>query len=394
MLAGAAAISYLARQPLTHQYLLWTDPEYAQQAQAKPGKTSAEALATALKDAGCNGNLARIKLLMRIGVGTTPESLGPALVCAAKAGRMEIAMFLMDKKANVNAMLIEAGADPQRPTTALQYAVTDKNHVLALLLTRKGADVSFQAPGAPAALHFAAAGMDTAMITILLSAGARPDAPVPKAPIFYFVEAAAVSGNDEKTVPGWAAVIARAERAGLSTSGQGADGGNLLHWAAERGELGLVEVLLARGLDRHRQDRHGAMPYMLLANWYRHASVEPGPELEFMLKALTSGVSDVNVPAGVEAAPGTGPRGREQEWTLARAAAAKPRVRAVFGERISYAPLDGTTKEQQWPLTDREHAGELIASLSATQLAGAPSLAVALRAKGWEDLAVQAEGKR
>ena len=136
------------------------------------------------------------------------------------------------------------------------------------------------------------------------------------------------------------------------------------------------------------------MPYMLLANWYRHASVEPGPELEFMLKALTSGVSDVNVPAGVEAAPGTGPRGREQEWTLARAAAAKPRVRAVFGERISYAPLDGTTKEQQWPLTDREHAGELIASLSATQLAGAPSLAVALRAKGWEDLAVQAEGKR
>jgi ankyrin repeat protein len=388
-LAGVTAVAYAARQPLTHRYLLWTDPDYAQEAQYNTGKTSGEALATALKEAGCNGKLARIKLLMRIGVGTTPDSLGPALVCAAKAARTDIALFLIDKKANVNAMPIEAGADPRLPATALQYAVAGKNQVLADLLISKGADVSLQAPGAPAAVHFAAAGMDTSMIAMLIGAGARPDASTPKAPIFYFVEAAATSTSADRSAAGWAAVITRAERAGLSTSGQGGDGGNLLHWAAGRGELGLVDVLLARGLDRHRQDKRGAMPYMLLANWYRYASAEPGPELEFMLKALTSGLSDLNGAAVIET-----PRGMEEGWTLARAAAARPRVRAVFGERISYATLGGTTKEQQWPLTDREHATELVAGLSATQLAGAPSLALALRAKGWEDLAIQAEGKR
>ena len=393
VLLAVAAIAYAGRQPLTHQYLVWTDPDYAQEAQYQRDRGTGEALATALKEAACNGNVARIRLLMRVGVAPTPESLGPALVCAAKTGQMQAINFLLAKKANINALPPDPGADSHLPMTALQYAVAGGNQALVDLLLSKGAQVSLQAPGAPGALHFAAANMDTSMISMLIAAGARPDEPTPKAPVFYFFEAAS-KGLTDRSPPGCAAVAAKAERAGLSMTGPGAAGGNLLHWAADRGELGLIEVLLARGLDRHRQDKGGAMPFMQLANWYRYTAQEPGPELEFLLKALSNGVSDINAPASVGTTLTPVSRSVETDWTLARAAAAKPRVRAPFGERISYAMLGGHVKEQQWPLTDRDQTVLLITQLSAKQLVAAPSLAVALRAKGWDDLAQQVESTR
>ncbi len=235
--------------------------------------------------------------------------------------------------------------------------------------------------------------MDEETIAKLIEAGARPDAPSPKAPIYYFMDTAS-KRMTEKSVPDWMATLAKAERSGLSINGLGEGGGNLLHWAADRGELALIEVLLARGMDRHHKDKLRAMPFMQLANWYRNTAQEPGPELEFMMKALTSGVPDINAPAAVETTLTASSSSVEHGWTLARAAAAKPRLRAVFGERISYAMLGGTVIEQQWPLNDREQALALLNEHSAAQVAAAPSLALALRQRGWDDLALQAENKR
>lgn len=60
---------------------------------------------------------------------------------------------------------------------------------------------------------------------------------------------------------------------------------------------------------------------------------------------------------------------RHTGWTIARAAAANRRVRAVLGERVDYAAIG------QWPAMSQKAAEELMADLSETQLAGAPPLA-------------------
>jgi hypothetical protein len=122
--------------------------------------------------------------------------------------------------------------------------------------------------------------------------------------------------------------------------------------------------------------------------------VEPGPELEYALNGLTSGVRDINMPASFMQSQSPTQWGRVENWTIARAAAAKPRLRAMFGNRVDYSMLAAHGRELGWPLTDREQAAQLVADLSALQLAAAPSLAGALRDKGWDDLATAAEAKR
>lgn len=381
-----SGIAYLARLPLLHQYLAWSDPDYQQEVRNRPGLSTGEKLGMAFSEAACAGKLPRMKLLLRAGLAPAPEMLGTALASAARCGQIDAARFLIRKKANVNAMPAHLNAKMGWPVTPLQFAVSGNDVAMVALLLGSGADASLQSPeaGSLGPLHFAARNADLAMMEMLVKAGARPDAPAPQAPIFYFVEA---SGKlADPSAAGWAVVIARAERAGLSTSGRDAEGGNLLHWAASRGQCGLIEVLLGRGLDRHQQEKRGAMPFMHLANWYRYTTDEPGPELEFVLKALTSGVRDINVAADLTTRRSRSTSSLETGWTLARAAAAKRRVRLVFGERIDYSMLGGQVTDQQWPLQDKEQAALLIGDLSPEQLAAAPALAGALQAKGWADL--------
>lgn len=396
----ATGIAYLARLPLMHHYLVSSDPGYEKAMRYRSGVATEEKLGMAFVEAACAGDLPRIKLLLRAGLTPAPELLGSALTNAARCDQMEMASFLIVKQANVNAtprsvIGTTAGFSARNggPLTPLQFAVSRKNGPLVALLLSNGADPSLQGPeaGNMGPLHFAARTGDLALIETLVKAGAKPNAPTPQAPIVYFVEANA--GLADTSVAGWEVVIARAERAGMAIGGLDTEGGNLLHWAAGRGQLGLIEVLLARGADRHQQEKRGAMPFMHLANWYLHTADEPGPQLEFVLKALTSGVPNINVPATfMTHVPGS--TSLQIDWTIARAAAAKRRVRLVFGERIDYSMLgSGRGDALLWPLQDKEQAAALVADLSAEQLAAAPALATALEAKGWGDL-IPAANKR
>jgi ankyrin repeat protein len=254
-------------------------------------------------------------------------------------------------------------------------------------LQEKGADGRMR----PAALHFAAMNKDTAMIAVLIGAGAQRGTPGPMAPIFYFMEASASDAHGTRA--NWSAAITVAERAGLSMNDLDETGGTLLHWAAGRGEVALLELLLERRVDRLRQDAGGAFAFQHLAAWYENRTSEPGPDFDFVLKALAAGVPDINAPAKLRQSVMGGSQ-TESNWTIARAAVAKPRVRAVFGKDINYAMLDASASQMGWPFKDRLEAEQLLADLSLAQIGTAVALPAALRARGWDDLAQLAERKR
>ena len=171
------------------------------------------------------------------------------------------------------------------------------------------------------------------MMATLVKAGARTDVSLPRAPVFLFMEAsmprAGVAGN-------WEAVLAAAERAGLAIGAADADGSNLLHWAASQGDFDLIDLLLSRHVDHLHKEKGGALPLMRLAAWYQYSGTEPGPALETALTALARDVADINAPASFYQRQAGNVSSAENEWTIARVAAIKPRLRTLFGARIVY----------------------------------------------------------
>lgn len=397
VIVAGSAYAYSERLVLLHHYLAWTDAQYKTDIRYSPDGLPIEPfLASVMQRSACANRLPRIRTMFKAGYKPDEFTLGYALACAAKHDNLEFVRFMLDQGADVNSMPGNYELGSRTPLTALQHAVANRSGAMLELLLSKGADAALRShwnygePG-PSALHFAALNRDAEMIGTLIKAGAKPDAAGPETPIYWFMEATALQGKH--AAADWEAALAVAERAGLSVDAGDFYGGTLLHWAASQGQLELIEVLLARGMDPKKQEKEGAYPFMRLAAWYRYSTVEPGPALESTFTALTAGLHDINPSASFTQQFTDKRWGKEIQWTIASAAAVKPRLRALFGDRIDYSMLGVRDRGSDWPLEDREQAEQLIAYFS-TRPSAAPTLPAALRAKRWNDLAVLAEGKR
>lgn len=394
--AGAACAN---RFTLLHYYLVVNDRDYETDINRwTENLASGDLMQMAFQKSACAGRRGRLETLFAFRLKPEKATLDAALACAAGNQALNTAELLIEKGADVNGRLPDPGKTALAPLTPLQYAAFNGHADVAALLLRGGADPSLQVETAsgtrsPGPLHFAAIARDVSMMATLVKAGAKTDVALPRAPVFLFMEA---SMPRDGAAGNWETVLAAAERAGLAIGAADADGSNLLHWAASQGDFDLIDLLLARGVDRLHKENGGALPFMRLAAWYQYSSTEPGPALEAALTALARDVADINAPVSFYQRHAGNVSSTENAWTIARVAAIKPRLRAVFGERIDYSMLGGPAApaQQAWPLSDREPAAKLVAALSAGQLAAAPSLATALREKGWNDLALLAERKR
>lgn len=386
MLAGA--IGYTQRMSLLHFFLKLSDPAYAARVDAAGNIGHAQLLKLALEDAACDGNMARITLLLKQGVKPANGRFDSALVCAAGKGHGATVEFLIGKGADVNA---PTGTEAM-PLTALQVAVDKSDDSMVALLLAQRADTALRHVNAPAMagmtpLQIAAQRRDLAIIGQLLKAGANPNEPLPAPAIHYFAEATMAPGRDMFIA--WDEPLAALAAAGMPLTTLDVQGASLMHWAARRGRMDLIEGLLRRGFEHRQPDQNGLLPFMLLLAWYDVGS-ETGPQLEPTLTALTAGVADINRKVDIEIVDRSGAKRLLRRWSLAELAAKRPRVHALFGERIDYAALDG----YGWSLSRREQAEYWVGALSGAQLRSSHQLMSMLRMKGWDDLVKQAQSKR
>lgn len=383
---------YGQRLPLLHAYLKRTDAAYAARAgAAKAG----EQLGAALLQYACEDNHARVEFLLRFGVRPPGDKLDRALMCAAGNGHVATLRYLLAKGVEADAVLTAPGQADDQPRTALQMAIDRGQAATAQLLLQHGADPALRGKDAAglqglAPLQFAARSGNLHMVRLLAGKGVTLNELTPAPAIQYFAESLVAS------VPGqaidWDTQLAAAQDAGLPVLINDNYGANLLHWAAGHGQFGLIAALLRRGVEQRQPDLRGVTPFMMLVAWYAAAAAEPGPELEAALAALGRGIGNFNGRFDVPLERSRGLIEQLPGFTVAEAAASRPRLRALYGQRLDYAAVG--VGDRPWPLTTREAAARLIADLSGTQLRAARGLPGALRAQGWEDLARQAQYKR
>jgi ankyrin repeat protein len=199
-------------------------------------------------------------------------------------------------------LLLESGADPNLVTRSghsalLLAAATDGASASVRLLLAHGANVDQAAQrsnhAGVAALGRAIARGDTALALALVEAGARIDGP-PRAEVppllnaVFFGDAVSAawlmrhganpngSVTDGETPLMIAATDGRTEvvrvllQAGANVHATDRDGFTALHFAAEsadRGNLAVVELLLAAGADASRPTKAGETPAMLADRW-------------------------------------------------------------------------------------------------------------------------------
>lgn len=385
---------YGQRLPLLHAYLKRTDAVYA--ARAGVADHGAQ-LPSALLQYACEGNHERVEFLLRSGVRPQGGNLDRALLCAAGGGHVPTVLYLLEKGVDVDAVVSAPGQAEDQPRTALQMAVERSQQAMAQLLLDKGADPSLRGADAQgqaglAPLQLAARSGNLHMVRLLVGKRAKVAEQAPAPPIRYYVESLVANSGGQPI--DWRARLAEAESAALLLHLNDGNGASLLHWAAGHGQLDLIEALLQRGLRARETDRDGVAPFMMLLAWYASAGgADPGPELEIALRLLSAGIDNFNGRVDVPVEKSRAVTEVLHGFSVGEAAAARPRVRALFGRRIDYAAV-GLASGRPWPLTTREAAAQLIADLDGTQLRAARGLPAALRAKGWEELARHAQYKR
>jgi len=205
--------------------------------------TPAEALHAAVRA----GNLAEVQRLVKEG---TPvdvrDTLGSTpLLDAAWAGENEIAAFLIEHGADVNARHSEAGSTP------LQYAVLTGRASMARLLLKAGARVVGEYRDGQSLLHVAAARGNGQILEELIDAKAD-------------VQALDANGNtplDSAVLHGQAfAVDVLLRHHADATYVHPLDGRGALHEACMRGFANLVQPLVNAGADPTARDRFGQTP--------------------------------------------------------------------------------------------------------------------------------------
>lgn len=362
------AVAGMNRVALVHSYLRYTDLRY--QPVLRSNRNAVGHLHHAIVTSACKGDLAFLKKLMGMNLRPTQEVLSMALDCAVARSHAASATYLLDNDASTFAAFRNAAAARNLP-------------MVRLLVARGAAADRFQSYSQE--LGMAATNRDVELIKILIDGGAVQDgySDAGRVTLYEYLTACVPAVDDAAS---WERVLADAVGAGLELKSKYKKADGVLHFAAGKGYFGLIEALMARGADPTMPGKGGVLPFMQLAAWYPGVAAEPGPGFEHALLALSRGVDNINAP--VTMATGSATAIRQENWTIARAAALHRRVRAVLGERIDYSTIG------QLPIFTREEAEALMADISDAQLANAPPLAAHWRASRWGDLAQQAQRRQ
>jgi hypothetical protein len=312
----AVVVAWENKMAVAHHYLRLTDARY--QPVHRTNRYAFQHLFGAIIDSACKGDLGFLKKLIGMDLRPSQETLSTALECAVARSDAATVSFLIDSEASTFA--------------AFRNAVATRNLAMVRLMAARGAAAD-RYEGYSRELGMAASSRDFTLMKILIDGGAVQDgySDAGRVAVYEYLTAS-VPADD--SAARWEKVVADGVDAGLQLKNKYKKADGVLHFAARKGYLGLVEVLLARGMDPTVPGKDGALPFMRLAAWYPGAGAEPGPGFERALLALTRGVDNINAPAVIVVTGTDGTIIRQESWTLAGAAATNPRVRAVFGERI------------------------------------------------------------
>jgi ankyrin repeat protein len=253
--------------------------------------------------------------------GAVPDSLDSRgqtpLMWAAASGRTEAVAVLLKAGADPNRVshaaftplffaiksgsvpsteaLITAGAktDYRGPenTSAAQLASYQKNYGAAALMVARGADVAERDRNGNQLLHGAAAGGDTALISLLLAKGADPNGLTGPSRITWVTEAN--FGMPPPPVPptppllvaaanGQEAAMKLLLAAGANPQFVAADGTNIVLAAAKGGSAATLDFALSLAPDANVANANGATPLHLLVG----GGIQP--ELEAMMRVLAT----------------------------------------------------------------------------------------------------------
>ena len=285
VLAGGA-LAWMNRLVLLDQYLQMRHPRAYQ---SSPGADAPvhRRLHAAEVHFACQGDVDQLRLLERVGFAREhPLQLRDALHCAARHGRTDAVRYLLARGAPADKSRDPAIRERRYlPQTPLQWAVHGRHPAIVEALLAAKVDPN-QRTAAPTALVLAAHAGDWALYKRLRAAGARPDA-VPDLPV-VFAWADSRMDRGWRAAAEWRAGLAAAEAAGVPIAARDDQGRNLLHWAANRAQVGLMQALLERGFAAGEPDAHGAAPYAHLLLALSPQSTET-PELRTAVAQLLAG---------------------------------------------------------------------------------------------------------
>lgn len=213
----------------------------------------------ALHAAVRSANLEDVKRLVAAGADVNaPDALGSTpLLMAAWSGNTEIASFLVAHGADVNAL------QPQTHSTALEYAVLTGRTAMVQLLLQAGARIDTRYRDNQTILQIAAAAGNPQIVSLLLAAGMD-------------IGSVDVNGNtalDQAVLHGQAAVVSLLIAHGADVKRVHPVGGRgPLHEACIKGFANLVQPLIDAGADPIERDRSGQTP-LDLALAYKNAKI-------------------------------------------------------------------------------------------------------------------------
>jgi ankyrin repeat protein len=221
----------------------------------KSPETPGEALHAAVRA----GDLAEVKRLVTGGAPVNArDTLGSTpLLDAAWGGNTDIASFLIQHGADVNARHLEADS------TALQYAVLTGRANMVQLLIQTGAHVGGEYRDGQTLVHVAAARGSIPVLDLLIDAKAG-------------IQSLDANGNtplDSAVLHGQPLAVEALLRHGAdATYVHPLDGRGALHEACMRGYANLVQPLVDNGADPGARDRFGQTP-LDIALAYKNANV-------------------------------------------------------------------------------------------------------------------------
>jgi len=194
-----------------------------------------------------DGSIVKVKSIVERNprlVNETDQNNGAALHCAVASGKVEIAGYLVEKGADVN-------AKDYKGNTPLLLTCREGNLEMAELLVEKGADISGRDyEFGSTALHWASYKGHIEVAEMLLSKGAEVKGKNRKGrtPLHW-----AADGNREK-------LAALLMEKGAKVDSPDNEGVTPLHMAVQGGYVAIVKLLIEKGARVNQKDKKGLTP--------------------------------------------------------------------------------------------------------------------------------------
>lgn len=397
--AGLAIVAgglYVARMPLADWYLSH-DVHYRDAAVtlqrlglSMNAGTQQDRLQAGYVQAGCQGDMDRMRWLRRIGLDTVPDS--SALTCAICSGRPEAAKWLLAQdEALAPAHALRAEEPRHRQRNALSCAAGRGDTILVRTLLARGAkpgDLGMR----DSAVNVAAERLDWAMVNLLL----RADPAASGAAIFGALDAARAQDPQRP-----AQLLPQMMAAGLPLGSHDEFQRSVFHWAAMRHDLPLARALMEHAsrlpadVGPAGADRQGALPWMHVL---RKAQLDGRPlngDAAELLRLLLPAQVDANIQ--VARSPDTRADALPEGWSARDAVLNDPAVSLAMGTAFDIGRLPADPAKW-WKFSSVEAAERFVLTASATQLMRAENpdapagmepikLSTALADAGWPELA-------